>query len=187
MCSFPSSFLLCKNQSFSRNTQDFILSLHTSTDVISRKRFSWMLCKLWWIWQHAGLIPNWWTSLNLPFDHIIVVVKKNPSQNIRQYRDKDGAERETNRQPQDEQDQTANSEQVGRCGLEKGQFILVNRWPFKLDIECCWGAEVYQCPCPAGSELIPRWYSWCCEQSWEPTPPPHTTYPSLLGSKAITI
>lgn len=55
----------------------------------------------------------------------------------------------------DEQDQTANSEQVGHCGLEKGQFILVNRWSFKLDIECFWGTEVYQCPCPTGSELIP--------------------------------
>lgn len=88
------------------------------------------------------------------------------SQNIQQYRDKDRAETQTNQQRWDERDQTAKSEQVGRCGLEKGQFILVNRWPFKLDIECCWGAEVYQCPCPAGSELIPRWYSWCCEQSW---------------------
>lgn len=58
-------------------------------------------------------------------------------------------------QPQDQQDQTANSEQVGQCSLEKGQFILVNRWPFKLDIECFRGAEVYQCPCPVGSELIP--------------------------------
>lgn len=46
---------------------------------------------------------------------------------------------QTNSQLQDEQDQTAISEQVGHCGLEKGQFISVNRWPFKLDIECCWG------------------------------------------------
>lgn len=75
------------------------------------------------VWQHAGLIPNWWTELNLPF-HIIVVVKKKyrrkiPSQNTQQHRDKDRAETQTKWQPQDEQDQTANSEQVGHCGLEK--------------------------------------------------------------------
>lgn len=54
---------------------------------------------------------------------------------------------------------------------KKGQFILVSHWPFKLDLECCWWAEVYQCPCPVGYELIPCWYSWCCEQSYELTPP----------------
>lgn len=60
----------------------------------------------------------------------------------------------------------------------KGQFILVNRWAFKLDIECCWWAEVYQCPCPAGYELIPCWYSWRCEQSGAQHLPLFTTGPS---------
>lgn len=65
--------------------------------------------------------------------------KEKRKENIQQYKDKDGAETQTNRKAQDEQYQTTNSEQVGHCSLEKGQFILVNRWPFKLDIECCWG------------------------------------------------
>lgn len=166
---------------FSGNTR-FALFYHYNR-CYQQKWVLLICCKLWWSLTACRFHP--------PSDLIIVVVKKkqkeNPSQNIQQYREKDGAETQTNWQPQDEQDQTANSEQVGHCGLEKGQFILVNRWPFKLDIECCWGAEVYQCPCPAGSELIPRWYSWCCEQSWESNLPLHTTNPSLLGSKAITI
>lgn len=57
---------------------------------------------------------------------------------------------------------------------KKGQFILVSHWPFKLDLECCWWAEVYQCPCPVGYELIPWWYSWCCEQICVLTPPRDT-------------
>lgn len=87
----------------------------------------------------------------------------------------------------DEQDQTANSEQVGHCGLEKGQFILVNRWSFKLDIECFWGTEVYQCPCPAGSELIPfdtvDVVSRIKSQAYLYTAPA----PPFGGSKVITI
>lgn len=100
------------------------------------------------------------------------------------------ARTQTNWQIQDEQDQTANSEQVSHCGLEKkkkGQFILVGHWPFKLDLECCWWAEVYQCPCPVGYELIPCWYSWCCEQICELTPPRHTIRPSFIRSWATAI
>lgn len=93
---------------------------------------------------------------------------------------------QTNWQIQDEQDQTANSEQVSHCGLgKKGQFILVSHWPFKLDLECCWWAEVYQCPCPVGYELIPCWYSWCCEQICELTPPRDTIRPSLIRNRAL--
>lgn len=70
---------------------------------------------------------------------------------------------------------------------KKGQFILVGHWPFKLDLECCWWAEVYQCPCPVGYELIPCWYSWCCEQICELTPPRHTIRPSFIRSWATAI
>lgn len=70
---------------------------------------------------------------------------------------------------------------------KKGQFILVSHWPFKLDLECCWWAEVYQCPCPVGYELIPCWYSWCCEPICELTPPRDTIRPSLIRSRATAV
>lgn len=45
---------------------------------------------------------------------------------------------------------------------EKGKLFWVSRWPFKLDIECCWRAEVYQCPRPAGYDSSPCWSSRRC-------------------------
>lgn len=145
---------------------------------------------LWWSLTASKRIPNSWTDPNSHHcgSHYTKITKKAiPHETFNNKEMKDRAGKQTIWQIRDELDQTANPEQVGHCGLERGQFILVSRWPFKLGIECCWWAEVYQCPCSAGYELIPCWYSWCCESSCASTPPLHTTSPFLKGSKSNSI